>query len=119
MNVHDHLPLDELQRLAKDITKKRVWLRSQAVILARQGGTADGIAHALGCSPRAVQTWVAKFNQGGPHALNERPHPGRPPGRSGSASRSGWRRGRSPRTASVRSTAATSSASSSTSSACS
>jgi hypothetical protein len=28
MNVHDHLPIDELQRLAKDITKKRVWLRS-------------------------------------------------------------------------------------------
>jgi transposase len=79
MNVHDHLPLDELQRLAKDITKKRVWLRSQAVILASQGGTADGIAHALGCSPRAVQTWVAKFNQGGPQTLNERPHPGRPP----------------------------------------
>jgi putative transposase len=79
MYVHDHLPLDDLQRLAKDITSKRTWLRYQAVILAHQGGTAGDIAHALGCSPRAVQGWVAKFNQGGPQALDERPHPGRPP----------------------------------------
>jgi transposase len=77
--VHDHLPLDELQRRAKALSDKRTWLRYQAVILAAQGGTSRAIAPALGCSPRAVQQWVAKFNRGGPEALHERPHPGRPP----------------------------------------
>lgn len=78
MHVHDHLPLDELQFLAKAITKKRVWLRYQAVILAIQGDTAADIARTLGCSERAVQGWVARYNRGGPHALDERPHTGRP-----------------------------------------
>jgi transposase len=81
--VHDHLPLDELQRRAKALTHKRTWLRYQAVILAAQGGTSRGIAAALSCSPRAVQQWVAKFNRGGPETLQERPHPGRPPRLSG------------------------------------
>jgi transposase len=81
--VHDHLPLDELQRRAKALTDKRTWLRYQAVILAAQGGTSRGIASALSCSPRAVQQWVAKFNRGGLETLHERPHPGRPPRLSG------------------------------------
>jgi transposase len=51
----------------------------QAVILAAQGRSAAGIALALGCSVRAVQDWVARYNRGGPEALRERPHPGRPP----------------------------------------
>jgi putative transposase len=79
MHVHDHLSLDELQRLAKSITGKRVWLRYQAIILALQGRSATEVAQALGCSVRAVQTWVARYNQGGPQALAERPHTGRPP----------------------------------------
>jgi transposase len=79
MHVHDHLPLEGLQRLAKAIPEKRVWLRYQAVILAAQGRSAAGIALALGCSVRAVQDWVARYNRGGPEALRERPHPGRPP----------------------------------------
>ena len=79
MHVHDHLPLDELQRLAKAIAAKRVWLRYQAVILAAQGRSAAEVASALGCSVRAVQDWVARYNRGGPEALRERPHPGRPP----------------------------------------
>jgi transposase len=79
MHVHDHLPLDQLQRLAKTITGKRVWLRYQAIILALQGRSATEVAGALGCSVRAVQTWVARYNQGGPQALAERPHTGRRP----------------------------------------
>jgi transposase len=79
MHVHEHLPLDELQRLAKTISRKRVWLRYQAVILALQGHSVTEIAHALGCSPRAAQKWIARYNQGGPQALAERPHTGRPP----------------------------------------
>jgi putative transposase len=79
MHVHDHLPLDALQRLAQTITRKRVWVRYQAVILATQGRSAAEIAQALGCSPRAVQKWIAHYNHGGPQALAERPHTGRPP----------------------------------------
>jgi transposase len=77
--VHDHHTLDELQHLAKAILKKRIWLRFQAVILALQGGSAPDIARVLGCSRRAVQAWVARYNRGGVPALHERPHPGRPP----------------------------------------
>src|SRR6187402_35650 len=77
MYVHDHLPLDELQHLAKPIAQKRVWRRYQAVILATRGHTAAQIAQSLDCSERAVQAWVARYNQGGPEALKERPHTGR------------------------------------------
>ena len=79
MHVHDHLPLEELQLLARAIAEKRVWVRYQAVILASQGRSAAGIALALGCGVRSVQVWVARYNRGGPDALLERPHPGRPP----------------------------------------
>jgi transposase len=79
MFVQDHHTLEELQQLAKALTKKRIWLRYQAVVLAQQGHSACAIAHALGCSRRAVQTWVAQYNQGGVPALQEQPHTGRPP----------------------------------------
>ena len=83
MHVHGHLLLDELQRLAKAITGKRVWLRYQAVILAIQGHSATEVTQALGCSVRAVQNWVARYNQGGLQALAERPHTWRRPRLSG------------------------------------
>src|ERR1700724_4650770 len=79
MFVHDHHPLEELQGLTKALTKKRTGLRSQAIVLAKQGHSAPAIAQALGCSRRAVQTWVARYNQGGVPALQERPHTGRTP----------------------------------------
>ena len=79
MFVQNHHALEELQRLTKALTKKRIWLRHQAVVLAQQGHSAPEIAQALGCSRRAVQTWVARYNQGGVPALQERPHTGRPP----------------------------------------
>jgi transposase len=79
MHVHDHPPLDELRRLATAVTAKRVWVRYRAVILAAEGRSAAEVAAALGCSPRSVHTWVARYNAGGPDALRERPHTGRPP----------------------------------------
>lgn len=79
MYVHDHLSLEQLQAWAKRHSqKRRIWGRSQAVVLAWQGRTTSDIAQALGVSRRAVQEWVAKYNRGGPEALLERPHPGRP-----------------------------------------
>ena len=79
MHVLEHHPLDELQQLAKAAAGRRLFLRIQAVILARQGRPAPEIAQALGCSRRAVQAWVANYNRGGIPALQERPRPGRPP----------------------------------------
>ncbi len=79
MFVQSHHSLEELQRLTKALTKKRIWLRHQAVVLAKQGHSAPAIARALGCSHRAVQAWVGRYNQGGLAALQERPHTGRPP----------------------------------------
>ena len=79
MFVQNHHSLEELQRLTKALTKKRIWLRHQAVVLAKQGHSAPAIARALGCSHRAVQAWVGRYNQGGLAALQERPHTGRPP----------------------------------------
>jgi transposase len=79
MFVQAHHTLEELQQRTKALTKKRIWLRHQAVVLAKQGHSAPEIAQALGCSRRAVQTWVAQYNQGGVAALQERPHTGRPP----------------------------------------
>jgi transposase len=79
MFVQNHHTLEELQQLTKALTKKRIWLRYQAVVLAKQGHSAPEIARALGCSRRAVQTWVDQYNKGGIPALQERPHTGRPP----------------------------------------
>ena len=73
MFVQSHHSLEELQRLTKALTKKRIWLRHQAVVLAKQGHSAPAIARALGCSRRAVQAWVDRYNQGGLAALQERP----------------------------------------------
>lgn len=50
----------------------------EAVVLARQGDTAEQIARALDCGARTAQTRVAKYNDGGAAALDEKPRPGRP-----------------------------------------
>jgi transposase len=80
MHVHDHLTAEQLRDLARaNAHTHRTWVRYQAVALAQAGHTAEGVAEALGCSRRAVQQWVARYNGGGPDALRERPHTGRPP----------------------------------------
>lgn len=79
MHVHDHLPLEELQRLARATGGKRLWKRYQAVFLASQGDSATQIARTLQCGPRSVQEWVHRYNAEGPDALIERPRSGRPP----------------------------------------
>jgi transposase len=80
LNVHGHLTPEHLRDLAKSYThSRRIWVRFQAVVLAQAGRTAPDIAEALGASRRAVQQWVARYNDGGPDSLCERPHTGRPP----------------------------------------
>src|SRR3954451_22009578 len=79
MFVADHRTTEQLQELAQAFTQKRIWRRAQAVVLAKQGRTAQDIADALGCSLKAVKNWVAQYNAGGIEALHERPRSGRPP----------------------------------------
>ena len=67
------------KRLTKALTKKRIWLRHQAVVLAKQGHSAPAIARALGCSHRAVQAWVGRYNQGGLGGPPGAAPTGRPP----------------------------------------
>ena len=64
MFVQNHHSLEELQRLTKALTKKRIWLRHQAVVLAKQGHSAPAIARALGCSHCAVQAGSAATTRG-------------------------------------------------------
>jgi transposase len=70
--------LVQLQALAAAIPQKRSWRRVQAVLLAKQGWTANRIALAMSGSLRAAKNWVARYNRGGIEALRERPRPGRP-----------------------------------------
>jgi transposase len=79
MFVADHHTSEELHDLVQAIPQKRLWRRAQAVVLAKQGRTAQDIADALGCSPKAVKNWVAQYNRGAIEALRERPRSGRPP----------------------------------------
>jgi transposase len=79
MLVADHHTPEQLHHLAQAIPQKRHWRRAQAVVLAKQGRTAQDIADALGCSLKAVKNWVAQYNRGGIEALHERPRCGRPP----------------------------------------
>jgi transposase len=76
--VDDHHSEDQLQDLAHAITRKRDWVRVQAVLLAKRGWTASHIAASLGCSARSVRNWVAQYNRGGIDALREGPRSGRP-----------------------------------------
>jgi transposase len=76
--VEEHHSLEELQELTRRQEGWRAWKRYQAVVLARQGDTAEQIARALDCGARTAQTWVARYNAGGVAALDERPRPGRP-----------------------------------------
>ena len=79
MFVVDYHTLQQLQDLAQAIPQKRLWRRVQAVLLAKQGRTAEDIAQALGCSLRAVKNWIAQYNRGDIAALHERARSGRPP----------------------------------------
>lgn len=78
MHVANHLPLDALRTLAEAATAKRRFLRIRAVILASEGRTAPEVAAALGCSRRAAQGWVARYNAEGSDGFDDRPRPGRP-----------------------------------------
>ena len=82
MYVEGHHPREPLQDLAQAIPQKRIWRRFPALILAMQGRTAQDLARGWACSRRAGKNGGVPDNRGGVTALQERPHPGRPPRRA-------------------------------------
>jgi transposase len=79
MHVEDRDSPERLQEEARQRRNTPAWTRVQAIVLAKRGETAGRIAVSLGCSRRAVQTWVTAYNGGGLDALKDRPRPGRAP----------------------------------------
>jgi len=79
MHVEPRQTVEELEELTRRQPRAATWRRSRAVALAQAGQTAEAIAAALGCTVRAVQKWVARYNAGGPDALADRPGRGRKP----------------------------------------
>jgi len=79
MHVEPHQSAEDLESLARRQPRAAIWRRFRAVALARAGQTAEAIAAALGCTARAVQKWVARYNGGGAAALADRPGRGRKP----------------------------------------
>ena len=79
MHIEPHHTREGLQKLAAGQTSTRLWRRFRGILLATAGQSAAKIAAALGCTPRAVQKWVARYNRGGAAALGDRPGRGRKP----------------------------------------
>jgi transposase len=79
MHVEPHDKVEGLESLLQQQHRVAIWKRFRAVILARSGQTAEAIAVALGCTDRAVQKWLARYNAGGADALADRPGRGRKP----------------------------------------
>lgn len=78
MHVEPHQTAEQLEHAAASQPKSWIWRRARALILAHRGETAERIAASLGCGRRAVQQWVARYNQGGLDALlSDRPGRGR------------------------------------------
>jgi len=72
MDVKDHLPLAELQRLEraeKDADRAK---RLRIVILGIEGWTAPAVAMAVGLTRRICQRWVRRYNEEGLAGLEDR-----------------------------------------------
>ena len=79
MHIEPHHTPEELQKLAAGQTSSRLWRRFRGIIWATGGLSASKIAAALGCTPRAVQKWTRRYNEGGADALIDRPGRGGKP----------------------------------------
>src|SRR5436190_15950774 len=77
MHVEGHHGQQQLVELIRGEPRARVRDRLRGVALARDGKTAPEVAALLGYSPRAVQTWVRRYNAGGSAAPPDRPGRGR------------------------------------------
>jgi len=72
MEIRDHLPLAELQRLARLEKNADQFARLQIIILGIEGWTAPAVATAVGLSRRICQRWVKRYNDEGLAGLEDR-----------------------------------------------
>jgi transposase len=72
MHVEPHRTAEQLRELTDRQRRASIWRRLRSVAMAVEGATALTIAAALGCTERAVQKWVRRYNEGGPDALADR-----------------------------------------------
>jgi transposase len=79
MHIEPHHTREGLQKLAAGQTSTRLWRRFRGILLATAGQSAAKIAAALGCTPRAVQKWARRYDDGGADALTDRPGRGGKP----------------------------------------
>ena len=86
MFVQNHHSLEELQRLSKALTTKRIWLRHQADVLAKQGHSAPHRPGLGMLSPRrsGLGRPLQPGGPGGPPGAAPHRTPA-PPGRGGCA----------------------------------
>ena len=79
MQIHEHVPGDELRIEALILAESRAKTRDRLrmVLLALRGWEAPQIAAALTSSRRTVQTWVYRYRDGGIEALRESRYRGR------------------------------------------
>lgn len=71
MEVKDHLPLAELERLERGERSAQRAKRLRIVILALRGFTAPATAMCVGLSRRICQRWVRRYNEEGLAGLND------------------------------------------------
>ena len=77
LKAHDSLA--GLQRVAKKTRDPALKVRIKAVLLRKQGRTPQEIAAFLVVTPRSVNGWMRRYNEGGIPALATKPS-GRPEG---------------------------------------
>lgn len=77
MHVEDRHGVDELRGLARKAKDGRIRTRLQALVLAKQGHTAEHTAELLGMSRRVVQKWVQRYNEDGLAGLSDQSGRGR------------------------------------------
>jgi transposase len=71
MEVKDHLPLAELERLERGETSAQRAKRLRIVILALRGFTAPAVGMCVGLSRRICQRWIRRYNAEGLAGLND------------------------------------------------
>ena len=72
MDVKDHLPLAELQRLERVEKNADRAKRLRIIILGIEGWTAPAVAMAVGLTRRICQRWVRRYNEDGLSGLDDR-----------------------------------------------
>jgi transposase len=77
MHVEPRHTPEQLAALVRAEPRAKVARRLNAVRLALLGQTASAVAAQVLLSDRQVRTWVARYNRGGPDALDDRPGRGR------------------------------------------